>query len=185
MPVSARIDLHATRRHRNGTKVHLVSRRTWRGIPRVRRRQPALSVAHDRQRGQLPVQAAAVRAQCERRRPTVSCRVRQEGRFRLNHADSVRRCQVGSGNRLGLQAGGHRFDPGTLHHVVISARRLLAAAQTREGGLEKTEFPPTGTDSPAAGRCDQARWTMGGRRVDYVARRYSRSWRSPWHIAQL
>jgi hypothetical protein len=48
-------------------------------------------------------------------RLAVSSHVRRERRFRLSHADSVGRCQVGSGYRVGLQAGGHRFDPGTLH----------------------------------------------------------------------
>jgi hypothetical protein len=76
---------------------------------------------------QLPVQAAAVRAQCERTAvQPVSCRVRQEGRLRLNHADSVRRCQVGSGNRLGLRAGGHRF---------VCAAAPGRSADSCQGGL--------------------------------------------------
>jgi len=56
--------------------------------------------------------ASTVRAD---RRRTVSGDVRRERQFRFSHAVSVGRCHVGSGNRMGLQAGGHRFDPGTLH----------------------------------------------------------------------
>jgi hypothetical protein len=56
--------------------------------------------------------ASAVRAD---RRRTVSDRVRRIHGFRLNHAASVGRGQAACVVRMGLQAGGHRFDPGTLH----------------------------------------------------------------------
>jgi hypothetical protein len=56
--------------------------------------------------------ASAVRAD---RRRTVSGDVRRDGGFWLSHADSVGRRRAGSGYRMGLEAGGHRFDPGTLH----------------------------------------------------------------------
>jgi hypothetical protein len=75
--------------------------------PLVRCRGKISSVANRGTR-----RASAVRAKC---RQTLSDGVRQEGRFRLSHADSVGRCRLRSGYRLGLQAGGHRFDPGTLH----------------------------------------------------------------------
>jgi hypothetical protein len=67
--------------------------------------------------------ASVVRA--DRRQP-VSGRVRRDGRFRLSHADSAGRCQVGSSYRLGLQAGGHRFDPGTLHKSLANRNLLLS-----------------------------------------------------------
>jgi hypothetical protein len=56
--------------------------------------------------------ASAVRAD---RRQTGSGDVGQKMRIRLSHADSVDRCQVGSGNRLGLQVGGRGFESRTLH----------------------------------------------------------------------
>src|SRR5262249_8373087 len=56
--------------------------------------------------------ASAVRAD---RRRTVSDEVRREGRVWLSHADSVGRCQVGSGYRVGLQVGGRGFESRTLH----------------------------------------------------------------------
>ena len=63
--------------------------------------------------------ASAVRAD---RCRTVSGDGRRDGRIWLSHADFVGRCEVGSGYRLGLQAGGHRFDPGTLHSAEKSGR---------------------------------------------------------------
>jgi hypothetical protein len=62
------------------------------------------------------VGASAMRAD---RRTRGSGDVRRKARIRLSHAHSVDPCQVGSGNRMGLQAGGHRFDPGTLHHKKV------------------------------------------------------------------
>jgi hypothetical protein len=56
--------------------------------------------------------ASAVRAD---RRRTVSGDVRRDGRIALSHADSVGRCQVGSGYRAGLQVGGRGFESRTLH----------------------------------------------------------------------
>jgi hypothetical protein len=76
------------------------------------------------------------------RRRTVSGDVRQDTRIWLSHADSVGRCQVGSGYRVGLQAGGHRFDPGTLH-----LRKIPFA------GLLWDRFPPPATAVRA--RCER------------------------------
>jgi hypothetical protein len=56
--------------------------------------------------------ASAVRATCCR---TVSSGVRREQRTWLNHADLVGPGRVVSAVLMALQAGGHRFDPGTLH----------------------------------------------------------------------
>lgn len=79
------------------------------GSSYVRHRRPqSASVAYLGSGG-----ASAVRADHRR---TVSDDVRQKGRIRLSHAGFVRRRQAGSGYRMGLQAGGHRFDPGTLHN---------------------------------------------------------------------
>jgi hypothetical protein len=49
------------------------------------------------------------------RRLTVSGDVRRKRQFRLSHAVSVGPCQVWSGYRLGLQAGGGGFESRTLH----------------------------------------------------------------------
>ena len=61
---------------------------------------------------------------------------------RLIHAVSVGRSQVRSGYRTGLQAGGHRFDPGTLH--------LREAASGAASGLSPlaAEATPTPSWSP-------------------------------------
>jgi len=85
---------------------------------------------------------------CERRASgpprTLSDDVRREGGFKLSHADSVGRCQVESGYRVGLQAGGHRFDPGTLHLRLDAASRLRNWRRRTwcRGGAE-----PAATDS--------------------------------------
>jgi hypothetical protein len=60
------------------------------------------------------------RRRCERGASEVlsngSSVVRREGRAWLSHAVLVGSGQVVSGLLMALQAGGHRFDPGTLHH---------------------------------------------------------------------
>jgi hypothetical protein len=70
------------------------------------------------------------------RRQTGSGDVGQERRFRLSHADSVGPRQAESGNQSGLQAGGHRFDPGTLHRRTkpnpgLRLLRITVEAQMR------------------------------------------------------
>jgi hypothetical protein len=69
--------------------------------------------------------ASAVRAD---RRRTVSGDVRRDSRIWLSHPDSVGPSQMTSGNRTGLQAGGHRFDPGTLHLEKGPFAALLSSA---------------------------------------------------------
>ena len=67
--------------------------------------------------GQLPSQTAAVRARCERtavQRGWVTFHAMAE--FASVMPILSVRVRWGSGCRLGLQAGGHRFDPGTLHN---------------------------------------------------------------------
>jgi hypothetical protein len=102
--------------------------------------------------------ASAVRAD---RRRTVSGEVRREGRFRLSHADSVGRCQVGSGYRVGLQAGGRGFDPGTLHHKKAPLQRFLHCADIHTGN-ERTRGASAvpskdGESSHAGGRRFESR----------------------------
>ena len=63
------------------------------------------------------------------------------GPLRLTHAHFVRRCRVGSGYRTGLQAGGHRFDPGALHLQDLG--RLVGAVddwrQIARGGVSRAQ----------------------------------------------
>jgi hypothetical protein len=76
------------------------------GVLRRGRAEPRC-VAHSGSGG-----ASALRATCCR---TVSSDLRREERIWLNRAGLVGRGRVVSGVLMDLQAGGHRFDPGTLH----------------------------------------------------------------------
>src|SRR6266536_1415418 len=77
--------------------------------------------------------ASEVRAD---RRRTLSGDVRREGRVWLSHADSVGRCQVGSGYRMGLQVGGRGFESRTLHlkKMLICRTLTLRAANADNAG---------------------------------------------------
>ena len=65
--------------------------------------------------------------------------------FRLKHADPVGPRQAESGYRLGLQAGGRRFDPGTLQQEGRQGRprRIPSGACTAPSRLPRTLGPST------------------------------------------
>ena len=112
-------------------------------------RQRRLSALKDHERDVAHVdndRASAVRAD---RRRTVSGDVRRDSRIWLSHADSVGRCQLGSGYRVGLQVGGRGFESRTLH---LEKRLIYGTFASGGANVDNAGASAVRADPPVAVR---------------------------------